>query len=122
MPLDRCHLQASFCLEDNDCDSGIEEKYKCENFGDQVTLSCNLKSQKKYLFFPLKLLSQDFESDIHCTLDYFPSILNLTQTAAPGRNCAKIQVIFQKPKKLYLNIKMDLQNESRSNMKLSIQP
>ena len=28
--------QASFCLEDNDCDSGIEEKYKCENFGDQV--------------------------------------------------------------------------------------
>ena len=32
----QCQLQASFCLEDNDCDSGIEEKYKCENFGDQV--------------------------------------------------------------------------------------
>ena len=28
-------VQASFCLEDNDC-HGVEEKYKCENFGDQV--------------------------------------------------------------------------------------
>ena len=35
-------LQASFCLEDNDCDSGVEEKYKCENFGDQVKHLNNL--------------------------------------------------------------------------------
>ena len=52
MQLDRGHLQASFCLEDNDCDSGLEEKYKCENFGDQVTISCNLKSQKIVFVFP----------------------------------------------------------------------
>ena len=31
----RVFVQASFCLEDNDC-HGVEEKYKCENFGDQV--------------------------------------------------------------------------------------
>ena len=28
-------LQASFCLEDNDCQN-VEEKYKCDNYGDQV--------------------------------------------------------------------------------------
>ena len=28
-------LQASFCLEDNDCEN-VEEKYKCDNYGDQV--------------------------------------------------------------------------------------
>ena len=34
-------IQASFCLEDNDCNPGIEEKYKCENFGDQgITAGC----------------------------------------------------------------------------------
>ncbi len=27
--------KASFCLEDNDCDSGVEPKYDCENYGDQ---------------------------------------------------------------------------------------
>merc|ERR1711862_55751 len=36
----RVFVQASFCLEDNDC-HGVEEKYKCENFGDQgITAGC----------------------------------------------------------------------------------
>ena len=35
--------KSSFCLEDNDCNPGIEEKYKCENFGDQVlTIRTNM--------------------------------------------------------------------------------
>lgn len=33
--------KASFCLEDNDCDSGIEPHYDCENYGDQgITPGC----------------------------------------------------------------------------------
>ena len=30
--------QASFCLEDNDC-HGVDPKYNCENYGDQVRSS-----------------------------------------------------------------------------------
>ena len=34
--------QASFCLEDNDC-QGVDPHYDCENYGDQVNNS-NIKS------------------------------------------------------------------------------
>ena len=33
-------VQASFCLEDNDCE-GVEPNYDCENYGDQgITAGC----------------------------------------------------------------------------------
>ena len=33
-------IQASFCLEDNDCE-GVEPNYDCENYGDQgITAGC----------------------------------------------------------------------------------
>ena len=33
-------MQASFCLEDNDCE-GVEPNYDCENYGDQgITAGC----------------------------------------------------------------------------------
>lgn len=30
--------KASFCLEDNDCGDDVEAKYKCANYGDQVSM------------------------------------------------------------------------------------
>lgn len=34
-------MKASFCLEDNDCDSRVDPVYDCENYGDQgITPGC----------------------------------------------------------------------------------
>ena len=36
--------KASFCLEDNHC-SGVDPKYDCENYGDQVSCAFDIFEQ-----------------------------------------------------------------------------
>ena len=36
--------KASFCLEDNQCISGVEPKYACANYGDQGSLNSHFNT------------------------------------------------------------------------------
>lgn len=40
--------KASFCLEDNQCNPGVEPKYACANYGDQ-----GKEEDKEHLYFKL---------------------------------------------------------------------